>query len=120
MENEIGNNIKALRKQLKLTQEELAEKCNLNRNSIYKYEKGETTPKMEQLIKIATALKVEISELLPYHITIGGELMIDNELDPQKQIINDLKILNTKGKYEAAKRVHELTKLDEYTKKEGE
>ena len=59
----IGDKIKSLRKEKGLSQEDLAKKCGLNRNSIYKYEKNETTPKLNQIKKIAAALNVEVNEL---------------------------------------------------------
>ncbi|WP_037351164.1 helix-turn-helix domain-containing protein [Anaeroarcus burkinensis] len=59
----IGDKIKSLRKEKGLSQEDLAKKCGLNRNSIYKYEKNETTPKLNQIKKIAAALDVEANEL---------------------------------------------------------
>ncbi len=115
----VGEKIKLYRDKKGLTQEQLGELIGVKGATITRYEKNDRQPKIEQLTKIAAALSVEINELLPYHVSIGGELIIDNELDPQNQIIRNLKMLNTKGKFEAAKRVNELTKLEEYTK-EGE
>ena len=51
----IGLKIRELRCTNNWTQAELAERCALNRNSIYQYEIGSTTPKIENLRKIALA-----------------------------------------------------------------
>lgn len=59
----IGEKIKSIRKEKGLSQEQLAEKCGLNRNSIYNYETGKRSPKSEDLENIAKALDVYVSEL---------------------------------------------------------
>lgn len=58
----ISERIKLLRKQKKITQEELAKIINVERSSIAKYETG-TTPSMEILIKIANYFNVTIDYL---------------------------------------------------------
>lgn len=62
----IGDRIKELRISKNMTQKDLAQKCDLNRNSIYKYEKNETVPKFAQVEKIAAALEVTASFLIGY------------------------------------------------------
>ena len=64
----IGDRIKEIRTAKKITQEELAQKCELNRNSIYKYEKNETVPKFTHIEKIAAALEVTVSFLIGYDV----------------------------------------------------
>ena len=123
----VGEKIKFYREKKGLTQEQLGSLINVKGATITRYEKNDRQPKIEQLTKIATALDVKINELLPYHISIAGESTLPSELKPldesyskaSKQILSDLQILNTKGQLEAAKRINELTKLEEYTK-EGE
>lgn len=84
----LGERIKRLRKNAKLSQEELASKCSLNRNSIYKYEKGTTIPKMAQIIKIADALKVKVTDLIEPKLTKSQEIL--RSLIPAKFSIEDL------------------------------
>ena len=60
----LGNNIKKYRKMLKLSQEDLAKKSNLYRNSIYNYENNKRQPSIETLNKIATALGVTVNDLI--------------------------------------------------------
>ena len=45
---EIGNRILELRKESKLSQEQLAEKMNVTRQTISKWELNETTPDIKQ------------------------------------------------------------------------
>lgn len=59
----IGNRIKQLRKQKKLTQHELAMAVGLDRTTITRYETGGTKITAEILPKIADALNVPIAKL---------------------------------------------------------
>lgn len=61
---EVGEKIKKLRTDNKMSQNELSIKSGVSESSIRKYEKGLRKPKKEQLNKIAAALNVDIEELL--------------------------------------------------------
>ena len=60
----IGKNLQILRKKNKLTQIELAEKLNYSDKAISKWEKGETTPDVYTLVKIAQHYNVSLNYLL--------------------------------------------------------
>ena len=60
----LGDNIQKLRKDLKLSQEQLAEKIDVTRQTISNWELGETSPNPEQLKLLSKALNVSIDELL--------------------------------------------------------
>ena len=60
----LGNNILKLRKGCKLSQEQLAEKVDVTRQTISNWELGETSPNPEQLKLLSKALNVSIDELL--------------------------------------------------------
>ncbi len=59
-----GANLTAARKAKALSQEELAEKLNVSRQTIYKWEAGITYPDIDKLCEIARALEVSTSYLL--------------------------------------------------------
>ena len=59
----LNERIKHLRKQRKITQEELAKAINVERSSVGKYETG-TTPSMDILIKIANYFEISVDYLL--------------------------------------------------------
>jgi len=59
----ISERLKFLRKQRKITQEELAKNINVERSSVGKYETG-TTPSMEILVRISNYFGVSIDFLL--------------------------------------------------------
>ena len=62
----LGKRIQEIRKNRNLTQEELAERCNLTLNYIGKIERGEAQPTLEALHAIANALKTNLSNLFFY------------------------------------------------------
>ncbi len=58
------DNLKALRKKKGITQEELAARLNVVRQTVSKWEKGLSVPDSELLIKLAEILEVPVSRLL--------------------------------------------------------
>ena len=60
----LNENLKQLRKSKGLSQEELAIRLNVVRQTISKWEKGISVPDADMLIKIADIFEVSVSELL--------------------------------------------------------
>lgn len=60
----LNENMKALRKNKGLTQEELANRLNVVRQTVSKWEKGLSVPDAEMLQKIADVLESDVSQLL--------------------------------------------------------
>ena len=60
----LGGTIRVYRKQAKLSQEKLAEKAELHPVYISAVERGVKTISMDALVRIATALKVRIRDLV--------------------------------------------------------
>lgn len=60
----LSDNIKNLRKNKGFTQEELANKLNVVRQTVAKWEKGYSVPDAEMLKKIAEILETDVSQLL--------------------------------------------------------
>ncbi|NMM53198.1 helix-turn-helix domain-containing protein [Paenibacillus aquistagni] len=59
-----GENILALRKGKNISQDELGGRLNVSRQTISKWELGETTPEMEKLIVLSEFFNVSIDELV--------------------------------------------------------
>lgn len=57
-------NLRLKRKERGLSQEELASRLHVVRQTISKWEKGQSVPDAEQLIKLAVILETTVSELL--------------------------------------------------------
>lgn len=77
----LHENLRLKRKERGLSQEELASRLHVVRQTISKWEKGMSVPDSEQLIKIAVILETTVSELL---VT-----KVENEEEPDR-LANDL------------------------------
>lgn len=61
--NKLASNIRHLRKQLSISQEDLARKLGLNRGNIASYEKGTAEPKICNLLNLSNFYKVSVIDL---------------------------------------------------------
>lgn len=64
MNIEIANRLVKLRKEKGLSQEELAEKLGLSRQAISKWERGESSPDMDNIVMLAKLYDLSFDELL--------------------------------------------------------
>ena len=64
MKSMISRNLKSLRKKNQYTQEEIAEKINVSRQSVAKWENGESNPDIESCIKLANLYNVKLDDLV--------------------------------------------------------
>lgn len=62
--NNIGKHIRSIRSYKHMTQEELAEKLFVTRQTVSNYETGKSQPDIETLLSIATALDTDINALI--------------------------------------------------------
>lgn len=61
---DFNNRLYELRKQKGLSQEELANKLNVSRQTVSKWEIGDTTPDMEKLISLSQLFEVSLDQLI--------------------------------------------------------
>ena len=61
---EFNNKLYKLRKQKGFSQEELANRLNVSRQTISKWEVGESTPDMENLVAISELFEISLDELV--------------------------------------------------------
>ncbi len=61
---EFNNKLYELRKQKGLSQEELANRLNVSRQTVSKWEVGESTPDMEKLVAISELFDISLDELV--------------------------------------------------------
>ena len=83
----LNENIKAIRKSKGLSQEELAIKLNVVRQTISKWQKGLSVPDSNMLISISEVLETPVSTLL-------GETVVESKVDDLKAISEKLEIIN--------------------------
>jgi putative transcriptional regulator len=83
----LNENMKAIRKSKGLSQQELAIKLNVVRQTISKWEQGLSVPDSDMLISISEVLETPVSTLL-------GETVIETEVDNLKAISEKLEVIN--------------------------
>lgn len=83
----LNENMKAIRKSKGLSQEELAIKLNVVRQTISKWEQGLSVPDSDMLISISEVLETPVSTLL-------GETIAESKIDDLKVISEKLEIIN--------------------------
>lgn len=59
----LAENLRSLRKRMKLSQEELADRIGLNRGNIASYENGTAEPKICNLVKLSHLFKISVFDL---------------------------------------------------------
>lgn len=84
---EFAERLKTLRKQVKLTQAQIAEKLNISQQAYASWERGVKKPTQENLIKIVQILNVSVDYL------VGNSDNTDDELDNIELLFR----MNSKG-----------------------
>ena len=83
----LNENIKAIRKSKGLSQQDLADKLNVVRQTVSKWEQGLSVPDSDLLIALSEALETPVSTLL-------GETVTESEADEVKALSEKLEIIN--------------------------
>lgn len=83
----LNENIKTIRKSKGLSQEELAIKLNVVRQTISKWEQGLSVPDADMLIAISEVFEMPVSTLL-------GETVVETKTDDLKAISEKLEVIN--------------------------
>jgi CheY-like chemotaxis protein/transcriptional regulator with XRE-family HTH domain len=108
---DFAGNLKKLRKELKFSQQKLAEKLNVAQSTVGMWESGKRTPKLYEVSRMAKALNITIERLLSKHEqrieVVKNEIYIDGEK------VEEL------GKEDVARLIDEIRSLREKKKIEG-
>jgi len=91
---EIGNKILNLRKKNNITQEQLAEKMNVARQTISKWELGETSPDLKQAKQLSKIFNVSLDELVDNQVK---DLLVEKVSNTEKLAGITIKILKVIG-----------------------
>lgn len=83
----LNENIKAIRKSKGLSQQELAVKLNVVRQTVSKWEQGLSVPDSDMLISLSEVLETPVSTLL-------GETVTGTQADDLKAICEKLEVIN--------------------------
>ena len=131
----IGEEIRRIRKELGLTQKELAAKIGLATGTIQQYELNKRSPSLNQIIKIADVLDIPILEFFPSanneltrYIYEQGFCESQDELrdlgycfsKSENEIVIKFKKLNDEGQQKVVEYADDLTKIPQYQRKPQE
>ena len=83
----LNENIKTFRKSKGLSQQELAVRLNIVRQTVSKWEQGLSVPDSDMLISLSEVFETPVSTLL-------GENVIETEVDTLKAISEKLEVVN--------------------------
>lgn len=81
-----NNKLYNLRKQKGLSQEELANRLNVSRQTVSKWELGDSTPDMEKLIAISDLFDISLDELVMDKVPVQTE-----DISAKSEIMSELK-----------------------------
>ena len=94
----LQENIKAFRQKKGMTQEELASRLHVVRQTVSKWEKGLSVPDAELLIRLAEVLEVSVAQLLGGEAETATEDKPDAMIEQLSRINEQLAIKNRRAK----------------------
>ena len=89
----LGNNIKRIRKEEKLSQEDFAEMFCVTRQTVSNWENSKSYPDLETIIKISDSFEISLDILLKEDITMVKT--IDNEVKSTRKYARALTVIAT-------------------------
>ena len=101
----IGKRIRKYRKDMKLTQDELAKKLNTSKGTISNYETGYRSPRQDDLFLLAEVLNINIDDLFPprednkidtYNIPVVSKISAGEPINAEENIESYIAIPNAK------------------------
>lgn len=102
----IGENIKRLRMEKNMSQEQLAEALSVSRQSVSKWETGKNNPDMDKLIQLANLFEVPILELMGNGEETGRAVGENSEASSGEKPAAEEK--NIQGRQDAAEEIISL------------
>jgi len=109
----LGNNFFNARKKQGLSQEEVAEKLGVSRQTISKWELDETLPDINQSKKLAAAFKVSLDELIEFDPDLNDIKEVIAKTSEEKQQAIDWTNVWVE-KYPVLAKYQEDVRLDDY------
>ncbi len=99
-------NLKQLRKKHQYTQEEVAEKINVSRQAVAKWEKGESIPDMASCMALAKLYDVTLDDLVNHQDEIGLGIA------PKGKHLFGVAIVGERGQIVIPKKARDLFKIE--------
>jgi transcriptional regulator with XRE-family HTH domain len=88
-EKSFGGRLKALRRALGVSQEELASRCQRSVEAISNIERGLNFPSFELLVAIAAALQVEVGQLFEEETPSGRSELLARMMSHARSLADD-------------------------------
>ena len=85
------DNLKALRKAERISQERLAEKVGVSRQSVSKWETGEAYPEMTNIVALCSVFRCEITDLINSSISDAASFKDDSKKEKEMKDNKELK-----------------------------
>ena len=104
----LNENLKTLRKNKGYSQEQLAVRFNVVRQTVSKWEKGLSVPDSQMLVDIAEVFNVSVSELLGNHIEQETQADTLEVIAQELAKLNELMAIEQKKKEENRKKIVEI------------
>ena len=70
----LGIRIRKLREERNITQQNLAEMCNVEKSNMARIEAGRTNPTLFSMYKICSALKISLAELVDFDYKLSDDV----------------------------------------------
>ena len=70
----LGIRIRQLREGKNITQQNLAEMCNIEKSNMARIEAGRTNPTLHTMYKISSALKIPLTELVDFDSKMSDDV----------------------------------------------
>jgi len=103
----VGTELKRLRLQMGLTQEQLGEALNLSKQALSGYENGRRSPSIDTLIKVADFFNVSLDELLGRNSSHCANFRLCERISERRDILALVECL-VERKVECVKALHTL------------
>lgn len=97
-------NLKKYRNELNATQEEIAKKLNIQKQTYQNYELGKREPSIDMLIKIADLFHTSVDNLIRDNVNeikINEHPKLSNELINKLQQLNEYNLMKVEGYIES-------------------
>ena len=105
------DNLKALRKAERISQERLAEKVGVSRQSVSKWETGEAYPEMNNIMALCTVFHCEITDLINSSISDAASFKDSSKKEKEMNDNKDSKALTKSEKAKMSEKFVKISKI---------
>lgn len=112
----IGDKLKQRRKELKLTQQQLAEMVGAKKNTISNYECGISSPNEDTIITLMEALQCDANYLFDYQEPTHSNAFSPVPTENERKMLEYFREFNEEGQEKLLNEAYDMSQLDRYKK----